>query len=76
MDDEQYCHFPDPLIDQNKNWTGFWDFGMNGGGMGGLDNPWVNGTHITPFDQEVSLISTGALNKMEFSLSYSKLLCA
>ena len=53
MDDEEYFHFPDPLINENRNWTGFWDYGMTNGGMGGLENPWVNGTVTAPFDQEV-----------------------
>ena len=42
---------PDPLIDQNPDWTGFWDFGAPWNP--GNDNPWVDGTLMAPFDQEV-----------------------
>ena len=70
MDDVEYCRYPDPLINNNKNWTGFWDFGMKGGGMGGLDNPWVGGTLMTPFDQEVSL----NIPKIFFMINFIKFL--
>ena len=53
LDGEEVLRVPDPLIDENPDWTGFWDFGAPWNP--GNDNPWVDGTNMAPFDQEVTI---------------------
>ena len=43
-----------PSDQELEGWTGFWDYGMANGGMGGLSNPWTEGSDMAPFDQDVS----------------------
>jgi beta-glucanase (GH16 family) len=49
LDGEEVLRVPDPLIDENPDWTGFWDFGAPWNP--GNQNPWVDGTNMAPFDQ-------------------------
>ena len=55
VDDDLVLSTPDPPIDQNQCWTGFYDFGYP---EGDLDNPWTDEktchSYMAPFDQEVS----------------------
>jgi hypothetical protein len=41
---------------------GFWEAGMFNSSTGTIDNPWIHGTKMAPFDKEVS--RTKVLNKV------------
>ena len=50
VDDEEIANFPNPLIPNNPDWTGWYDFGAPY--ADGITNPgWDN--LVAPFDQEV-----------------------
>lgn len=55
IDDVALLDVPYPLIDQNPNWSGFWNFGAPWNA--GTVDPWVGGPYplLTPFDQNVRI---------------------
>ena len=55
VDGHEFFNIPYPLIDENPNWTSFWDYGAPWDD--GTANPWANGDDLqmTPFDQKVCI---------------------
>ena len=53
MDGDEVLVRPSPPINENSDWTGFWDFGKPWNA--GTFNPWSLGSPLAPFDQKVYL---------------------
>ncbi|CAH1778112.1 unnamed protein product [Owenia fusiformis] len=59
IDGHEIAKYPDPLINDDPDWTGWWDFGAPW--ENNETNPWADESKMTPFDQKFHIVMNVAV---------------